>query len=175
LLTPPPWRGFYGKAVTCGDFVGRGLPPDFRAWWDAFLQAMVSDSKAALGPAWFDTWMQAPVWHFCLAAGVAGPRQVRGVLIPSADRVGRAFPFSVLAEAAAGGEALKSWCLTAEALALSAVEDGFRPDHVQLPAVPDEEALGLGMTKWCRLEATEAIGAGMPKASGLVGKEGLLF
>ncbi len=120
--------GFTGKAITCGDFIARGLPPAVRAAWDDILGLIARESRAVLGAAWEDAWMEAPLWHFCLGAGVLSPDTVHGVLIPSLDRVGRLFPFSVLAACAPAGQPVRNWALQAEALACSALDDDFDPD-----------------------------------------------
>ncbi|MBV9749894.1 MAG: type VI secretion system-associated protein TagF, partial [Acetobacteraceae bacterium] len=83
------------------------------------------------GSDWLAAWLEAPVWHFALGAGVAGPARCFGVLIPSVDRVGRHFPFTILGLAQPGGVALPHWALRAEALALSALDDGFDPDRLE--------------------------------------------
>lgn len=119
--------GFHGKAPALGDFVSRRLPPGFAAAWDEWLQHLVQASRARLGPDWLAAWLEAPVWHFTLGAGIAGPARGFGVLIPSVDRVGRHFPFTILGLARPDGAPLPLWILRAEALALSALDDGFDP------------------------------------------------
>jgi type VI secretion system protein ImpM len=119
--------GFYGKAVTRGDFLSRRLPTPFATVWDRFLQTMVEAAQARLGERWLDAFMTMPVWHFALGGGIAGPGQVLGVLIPSVDRVGRYFPFSILGFCAPEGCAAAAWASEAERLALSALSDDFDP------------------------------------------------
>lgn len=119
--------GFHGKAPARGDFLSRRVPPGFAAAWDEWLQRLVQVSRERLGHDWLDAWLEAPVWHFGLGAGVAGPGRAFGVLIPSVDRVGRHFPFTILALAQRQGLPLARWAMQVEALALSALEDGFDP------------------------------------------------
>ncbi len=123
--------GFHGKVPSRGDFVSRRLPPGFAAPWDEWLQRLIHASRARLGSDWLAAWLEAPVWHFALGAGVAGPARCYGVLIPSVDRVGRHFPFAILGLARPGGAALPRWTLRVEALALSALDDGFDPDCLE--------------------------------------------
>ncbi len=123
--------GFHGKVPSRGDFVSRRLPPGFAPPWDEWLQRLMRASRARLGSDWLAAWQEAPVWHFTLGAGVAGPARCFGVLIPSVDRVGRHFPFTILGLARPGGAALPRWTLHAEALALSALDDAFDPDRLQ--------------------------------------------
>jgi type VI secretion system protein ImpM len=162
LLAP----GFYGKVPALGDFVQRRLPPGFLAVWDAWLQNLVQASRAELGAAWLDAWLQAPIWHFQLGVGLAGPAPGFGVLIPSVDRVGRYFPFSILGLSAAGGTDLTVWRARVEALALASLEDGFTAAALEtelgtlgVPAAAEDGVPEGGSRWWAR-------GAEMPAPGG---------
>lgn len=74
-----------------GDFFQVDLPPGFTTPWDHSLQNQLRAAKAALGPLWENAYYSAPIWRFTLAAGLAGPWAVQGVMMPSVDRVGRAY------------------------------------------------------------------------------------
>lgn len=89
--------GAYGKAPALGDFFGFGLPEPFVAAWDDWLQHGLLAAQTALGPSWRSRYMTAPIWRFTLAEGLAGPAAMIGVLTPSVDRVGRAFPLTLAA------------------------------------------------------------------------------
>lgn len=93
--------GWFGKAPGAGDFLRRGLSPEFVAPWDAFLQRLLTEGREALGPGWRDAYFAAPIWRFALAPGLCGPRGAAGVLMPSVDRVGREFPLTLAAETGA--------------------------------------------------------------------------
>lgn len=123
--------GFHGKVPSRGDFVSRCLPPGFAAPWDEWLQRLIRASRARLGSDWLAAWLEAPVWHFALGRDIAGPARCFGVLIPSVDRVGRHFPFTILGLARPDGAALSRWTLRAEALALAALDDAFDPDRLE--------------------------------------------
>ncbi len=131
--------GFSGKLPARGDFLARGIPPHFAGTWDGWLECLVTASRARLGDDWRTAWYEAPVWHFALGPGLLAPGRGFGVLIPSVDRVGRAFPFSILGPARAGGMPLPAWALRIEALALGALVDGFDPERM----ADDLRALGL--------------------------------
>ncbi|AMY08109.1 PP2C-family Ser/Thr phosphatase [Luteitalea pratensis] len=90
--------GFYGKLPTHGDFLRRRTSDAFVAGWDAWLQAGMTASQAALGDRWLDVYLTSPAWRFVCAAGACGPAPVAGVLVPSIDRVGRYFPLTVVAQ-----------------------------------------------------------------------------
>ena len=157
----PDAPGFYGKSPALGDFVSRRLPAAFLAAWDRWLADMLRASRTRLGADWLAAWNEAPVWHFGLGAGIAGPERWFGVLIPSVDRVGRQFPFSIIGAGSEAGAAYPDWSLRIEALALGALEDGFDPARLAAdlealggPATPREGAfadLPPGATAWsCR-------------------------
>jgi len=123
--------GFFGKLPSHGDFVSRRLPLQVRQCLDDWLQRALMHSKAELGPAWLATWGSSPLWRFVIGAGVCGEQAWAGVMMPSADRVGRCFPLLL---AASPGETpalahcprlFDDWLARLEALALSALEDGF--------------------------------------------------
>lgn len=134
----PTAPGFYGKAPLLGDFISRRLPAAFVPEWHGWLQRLILSSRDRLGGDWLDAWNEAPVWHFALAPGFAGASACFGVLIPSVDRVGRQFPFTILGWARDDGMALAEWALRAEGLALSALEDWFDPQAL------DAELVALG-------------------------------
>ena len=128
----PPSPGFFGKVPARGDFLVRRIPADFQATWEAWLAGFVAAARRALGNEWPHAWLTAPLWHFSLGSNVVPLGGAAGVLIASADRVGRFFPFSIVGAAVASPHAdrarLDGWAGSAEALALAALEDDFDPD-----------------------------------------------
>jgi type VI secretion system protein ImpM len=87
--------GWYGKLPGLGDFAQRRLPAGFVAPWDAWLQEGITHSKAVLGDTWLDSYLTAHIWHFVLMPGVLDPQPWAGVWMPSVDKVGRYFPFTL--------------------------------------------------------------------------------
>jgi len=87
--------GFYGKLPSEGDFVTRRLPWEFTSAWDDWLQQGMQASREALGAAWLERYLSAPIWRFQLAPGVCGPSGWRGLFFASVDRVGRYFPLTL--------------------------------------------------------------------------------
>lgn len=88
--------GWHGKLPTRGDFVGRGLP---RAWlrgWDDWVQRAMADASRRIDAVLLrERLLGMSPWHFvALPESVAPPRATvwTGVVLPSTDRVGRAFP-----------------------------------------------------------------------------------
>jgi type VI secretion system protein ImpM len=81
--------GFYGKMPAAGDFVTRRLPGDFVRLWDRWLAQHI---VPMFGP---EAWPQDTALRFL--AGPASFGASAGVVLRSADRVGRQFPLSVVA------------------------------------------------------------------------------
>ena len=123
--------GFFGKLQSHGDFVGRRLPPEMQQCFDRWLQAALLHSREELGAAWVDVWATSPLWRFALGPGVCGAQAWLGVMMPSADRVGRCFSL-VLAVASPAAQSLgdcigplDGWYCRLEELALSSLEPDF--------------------------------------------------
>jgi len=119
--------GCYGKVPALGDFFSRRLPQEFVGAWDAWLQGALEGSRIDLGERWEDGYFTAPIWRFALASHVCGENGWAGVLMPSVDKVGRAFPLTVAAavsEPAQIAQALfgpQHWYARIEEIALSAL------------------------------------------------------
>jgi protein phosphatase/serine/threonine-protein phosphatase Stp1 len=146
--------GVFGKLPAHGDFVRRGLPQSFVGPWDAWLQAGIGVARGALGEAFEPSWAATPAWRFFLPAGACGPAAVAGLLLPSADAVGRPFPLT-LAKLLAEGETPPGpvWFDAVERAALAARDRGELVDVLvaTLPPVmplPPGALLGLGW--WTR-------------------------
>ena len=146
--------GFFGKVPALGDFLTWRLPSELAAEWDAWLGEMTTLVRQAAGPAWPDAWLTAPLWHFTLGAGVLASYPAAGVLVASADRVGRMFPFTVIGPS--GGEPEPDWTAEVEASVLDALDDGFTPAALQarltaLGPPRAAEPVAEGHTLWwCR-------------------------
>ena len=146
--------GFFGKVPALGDFVSRRVPVGLMAPWDAWLGRFTVAVHAAAGDAWPEVWLTAPLWHFTLGSDLAGPAGAAGVLVASADRVGRLFPFTVIGPA--NGIPDEAWSDAVEHLVLQSLEDGFSPDRLdhalkQLGPPVEAEAIGAAMSLWwCR-------------------------
>lgn len=88
--------GLFGKLPSQGDFVSRRLPWEFTAAWDEWLQAGISQARTAIGVAWNETYLTAPLWRFQLQPGVIGAGGWIGLWFASVDRVGRQFPLALV-------------------------------------------------------------------------------
>lgn len=139
---PAPSPGFFGKVPARGDFLSRRLPANLATAWEQWLQVLTATVREAAGADWPEAWLTAPLWHFALGEALAPPHGAAGVLVASADRVGRMFPFTVVGPcdpaAPADPAALAEWAQAVEAMVLDALEDGFDP------ATLDTALAGLG-------------------------------
>lgn len=97
--------GWYGKLPSLGDFVGRRMPHALEAEWDSWLRAGMDELRSMSTEAWSDAFVSAPIWFFAASARVTGSA-VMGALAPSMDRVGRYYPFTIVAAAPNAGCAL---------------------------------------------------------------------
>jgi type VI secretion system ImpM family protein len=88
----------FGKLPSHGDFLRRRTSDAFVDAWDAWLRECLAESRAALGERWLDVYLTSPAWRFVCAAGTCGPEPVIGLMVPSVDRVGRYFPFTLVAK-----------------------------------------------------------------------------
>lgn len=120
--------GVFGKLPAHGDFVQRNLPAGFINVWDEWLQYFVSGTKEQLTDDWLDIYLTSPLWRFVLSEGVIDGNNWAGIMIPSVDRVGRYYPFSIvkkLPESVNPFEFIQqqsSWFADIEALALDALD-----------------------------------------------------
>lgn len=129
--------GLYGKLPAHGDFIYRNLPSNFINAWDAWLQSFVGSSQEQIGEHWLDVYLTSPIWRFVLSDGVIDSNQWAGIVLPSVDRVGRYFPFSIAARLTNNVnsfEVIKHsvWFETVENLALKALSGQLHIDDLAL-------------------------------------------
>lgn len=139
--------GYYGKVPTHGDFVGRGLPTQFREPWDTWLQQMMHVSKQQLGAVWMQHFLTFPVYRFALSAGVCGEHSWLGVLIPSVDQIGRYYPMTLCRSIKPASKLLaalteyRGWYEQAETLVLSCLNDDFVLENFELQLTAMQEQI----------------------------------
>ncbi len=139
--------GFFGKLPSRGDFVRAGLPAAFVTPWDAWLQAVLPESRAALGQDWDAAWLEAPVWRFALEPGLCGPGGVLGLWMPSVDSIGRAFPLTIAAVFEGPAQADEGWLDAAEACGRQALADDLDPAALTA-CVPDPTGQDPAASGW---------------------------
>lgn len=125
--------GFFGKLPSRGDYVTQALPRAFLDPFETWLQRAMTASQGALAGRWQELFRASPAWRFALAGGLCGEESVAGVMLPSADRTGRSYPF-VIAAALAGrpapaelAAAAPAWFERAGQLGRAMVEGRIEP------------------------------------------------
>jgi len=138
-MTESAAPGFFGKIPSRGDFLSRRIPASVAPAWETWLQDLTLGVRETGERGWQDAWLTAPLWHFSLGRNLAGPHGAAGVLVASADRVGRLFPFTVIGAATPGSSTDPAeWARQAEGLAVAALGDDFDPGTL------DEALMALG-------------------------------
>lgn len=128
--------GLYGKLPAHGDFVTRDLPPGFVNIWDEWLQRGLLCSQEELGDNWLNVYLTSPIWRFTLSTGVIDDKSWAGVMIPSVDRVGRYFPFTLLSNLPSNSNCFEvistesNWFSDLENLALEGLEGHLDVDEM---------------------------------------------
>lgn len=128
--------GLYGKLPAHGDFIQRNLPTDFINAWDEWMQHFISASQEQMGEDWLNIYLTSPIWRFVFSPGVIDVNTWAGIMIPSVDKVGRYFPFSVVAKLPAGSNPMQciamedEWFSQIEGLALEALDGQTQVDDL---------------------------------------------
>lgn len=129
---PPGW---HGKLPSLGDFASRRLPHDFIEAWDGWLAAGLAALRQSAADRWLEGYLASPIWRFLVMPGTlplpSGAQGWTGVLMPSVDRAGRYFPFTVaralqaLPRDVESFTALHRWLRQLDDLAADALQDDW--------------------------------------------------
>lgn len=99
-LPPTPsldTTAWYGKVPARGDFVSQGLSPTQVRVWDGWLQRGLKLASHRWSKTALDFRLRAlPAWRFLAWPEGLNSAPWAGVMVASYDRVGRAFPLTVL-------------------------------------------------------------------------------
>lgn len=141
LAAAPKSAGWHGKLPTVGDFVTRGLDPDFVSAWDDWISTGLAALRTRYDGNWLDDYLASPVWRFMLTPGfLPAPLHDQvwaGVLMPSVDRVGRYYPLTItsrLSHLPTGGAAqarLWAWLQHIEDAAVDALQEDWSIEALQ--------------------------------------------
>jgi type VI secretion system protein ImpM len=142
--------GFYGKMPATGDFVTRRLSGDFVRGWDRWLAQHLVPLFGT------EFWPGTTALRFL--AGPASFGASAGIILQSADRVGRQFPLTVVAQLAEAPVRLadaEAWFSRIEEAAIAAQNGELTPDEFDAtlaelpvpPVEPDAEIIS-GMVMW---------------------------
>jgi type VI secretion system protein ImpM len=146
--------GYFGKLPTLGDFVHQVLPQDFANGWHEWLQQCMAQAREALADDFLTYYLNCPVWKFLMAPGVCGAQAVVGLTIPSVDKVGRYFNFTLAtvlppeADPCAYVLGNRDGLTTLEELALDILEMDYPKEEIELKV--RELSLQFNMTSNAR-------------------------
>lgn len=93
--------GFFGKLPGYGDFVQRNVCPEFIKYWDNWVLKSLSSSNEKLGDLWRSKYFNSPIWRFVINQKTVSDTTVAGFIMPSVDKAGRCYPFTVVCQAEA--------------------------------------------------------------------------
>ena len=160
---PPGW---HGKLPSLGDFASRRLTPAFLDRWDAWLASGLQQLRERRPDAWLDAYLASPSRRFLLMPdalpGEPGQSAWAGVLMPSVDRVGRYFPFTIAQAIAMPAsvqqmQSLWFWLGRLDELAADALQDDWTIDRLEAELA---RMAGPG------IEPLPAAAAALPQAPG---------
>lgn len=177
MVKPARRIGWWGKLPARGDFVGRGLPPRWRAEWDDWLQRGLGLAASSLdGDALRERLGSFAPWRYVVlpAAGECWC----GIVVASRDRVGRVFPLTLAERVAA--RVSPAGCAARLASLLDAANAG--PDTLEAaigalpaPALADDGPAhawpAAPASLWWPLDASDdagALAAGWPPRPALL-------
>ena len=178
---PPGW---HGKLPSLGDFASRRLTPEFLATWDGWLASGLQHLRERDPAGWLDAYLANPTRRFLLMPGVlpgaASQQAWAGVLMPSVDRVGRYFPFTLVQPTPLPGsiqqvQALWCWLGRLDELAADALHDDWTVDRLEaelarmagpgiaalpagLPGLPQSAGASISVALPAGLDITQLIG-----------------
>ncbi|TIN80344.1 type VI secretion system-associated protein TagF [Mesorhizobium sp.] len=142
--------GFYGKMPATGDFVTRRLPGDFVRIWDRWLAQHI---VPLIGQ---EAWPATTALRFL--AGPAFFGASAGIILQSADRVGRQFPLSIIAQLPEAPVELayaEAWFDGIEEVAIAAQHGELTPDELNtalaalpVPPVEPSEEIITDLVMW---------------------------
>lgn len=90
--------GFFGKLPGYGDFIQRNVSPDVINAWDNWVLQAIESAHGDLQHEWQSVYFQSPIWRFLISSSVLGDNTVTGIMMPSVDKAGRSYPFTVFCQ-----------------------------------------------------------------------------
>lgn len=132
----------FGKIPARADFVAIGISPATRRAWDSWLQDGLATCQQRVRRPLNEVVSRAPTWHFVLPFQVFGAATMIGVMLPSKDAVGRAYPLVLGVELPFPIDLLplmagsNRWFAALDALAFDALDPAFDPEEISRRVLP---------------------------------------
>ena len=154
---------WFGKLPCVGDFCNHNMPTTLRNTLDNWLSQVMQEGFEAHGTAWIQAYFETRVHGFVF------DNNTIGVIMPSVDKAGRAFPFVLIeqieptAQNNISTETRSHWFSVAHTLCSIALDAEWSQEqlaeHTQrLPVLNDTTAVlqiampKPGHTEWFRIE-----------------------
>jgi len=153
--------GFYGKLPAYGDFIQKRLPQDFINPWHEWVQTGMLACREHDPEGWMTLYLNCPAWCFVLAEGICGEQPVAGVTIPSVDRVGRYFNFTMASILPIGtsptvfAAARHKWFEDLESLALTILDQEMDQDGIERSIIDQSAELGWALSSRPAFESSD--------------------
>ncbi|AYM84311.1 type VI secretion system-associated protein TagF [Agrobacterium radiobacter] len=90
--------GFFGKVPSHGDFISDGLERELIGTFDDWMRSGLHACADTFAGRWSEIFASSPPIRFIIESGIWGNSAYAGVLVPSADRVGRKYPLAIVAQ-----------------------------------------------------------------------------
>ncbi|MCZ7447084.1 type VI secretion system-associated protein TagF [Agrobacterium rhizogenes] len=90
--------GFFGKLPSHGDFISDGLERELIGTFDDWMRSGMHACADMFAGRWPEIFSSSPPIRFIVESGIWGNSAYAGVLVPSADRVGRKYPLAIIAQ-----------------------------------------------------------------------------
>ncbi|MEM0929701.1 MAG: type VI secretion system-associated protein TagF [Pseudomonadota bacterium] len=107
--------GYYGKLPDRGDFVSRGIPLELEQAVHHLGSFLIAHGRDQHGDGFADIFADMPLYAMIAGPGGLIDRTIAGLFGPSADGVGRLFPFFVLTDSPLTGDVIDAAAYTAAA------------------------------------------------------------
>ncbi len=90
--------GFFGKLPGYGDFIQRGVSAALIKHFDNWILQSIEASRGQVQADWQLRYFNSPIWRFVASRGLLSENAVTGIVMPSVDKAGRCYPFTVIIE-----------------------------------------------------------------------------
>lgn len=130
-------RMWFGKIPAIGDFCGAAMPQAVEFELDGWISDCLRNCEQLFGQEWLQLYFNAPMSGFYWPPGVCkslGQNHAVGILMPSVDKAGRAYPLIVLQllEPQPNPEqteaSLQQWLMKVHAICSQTLEDDWPPE-----------------------------------------------
>lgn len=123
--------GFFGKVPSHGDFISDGLERELIGTFDDWTRSGMHACADMFAGRWPKIFSSSPPIRFIIERGIWGNCAYAGVIVPSADRVGRKYPLAIIAQLNSFRKHPRAlylddtWFMAAEALAETSMTADF--------------------------------------------------